>query len=652
MRFVKKKPGLRAKMLLYFGLLTVLTIAAIQWVEIYGIPAIGFYGNAGLHQNEVFRSLNRTAKSKKEHLTEWLNQRKGDILFLTNQKSVRNNAYECIALIRQYRLRGLKGDALWDEVKKQPGYLSLQHTLKLMKVSQRNYQNIKIADAVTGEIIADANGKSSGKRIKETHYFPRVLKSGEFHIQVAKEAAPAYFHLHFSKRIPKDVTPDDGSSLHGAILVAEISTAGFLAQLFYTGGDLGQTGEALLVDHESKILTGLKFPTKEGTPARPLEYMIKEGPTLLAAGGQEGLIETDDYRGETVLAAYRHIRITAATGWGLVVKIDRKEVFAPLRQSIIATAITGSLGILLLITLVFIISGTLSRPIQELAEAARQVETGNLAVRAHVTGSPEVVVLGNTFNDMVSRFQDWHTELEKEVQIRTRQLDESRHDLQDLVYIASHDLQVPLVSMVGFASHLLKKHGAELNEEARFAMERLKANAQRMHQLVLSLLNISRLNTVKNPYETFDPIPLVKDIIEDLHITLKEKGCEITVNKLPPLRGDKQRLSLVFRNVIVNAVIYGARRITVGFREQQGAFCIEDDGIGIAAHNLEKLFKPGERLKKNNAEGVGMGLAFCWKVIQQHGGEIRAESAGEGKGATFYFTVNTGDSRNRGEDNG
>jgi signal transduction histidine kinase len=136
---------------------------------------------------------------------------------------------------------------------------------------------------------------------------------------------------------------------------------------------------------------------------------------------------------------------------------------------------------------------------------------------------------------------------------------------------------------------------------------------------------------------------VVHNIVSDLTLMYGEKRAEITIESLPDIRGDEPRLSSVFRNLLTNALNYGGKHITVGCLSEQtdarGAFFVRDDGIGIAQRNLEKIFQAGERLKKREVEGVGMGLTFCKKVIMQHQGTIWAESAGEGKGATFYFTI-------------
>ncbi|MBD3305364.1 PAS domain S-box protein [candidate division KSB3 bacterium] len=213
----------------------------------------------------------------------------------------------------------------------------------------------------------------------------------------------------------------------------------------------------------------------------------------------------------------------------------------------------------------------------------------------------------------------------------------SEQDLQELVYIASHDLQTPILSLVGYADNILKKHVHQLDEKGIYGLQRLKANAERLHALVLSLLDLSRLNTVKNPYRTFSPEKSVNTILHDLALTVGELQADITIDSLPPMYGDEPRLASVFRNLLSNALNYGGKHIQVGYADD--AYFVRDDGIGIAARHLEKIFRAGERLKKMETEGVGMGLTFCKKVITQHGGSIWVESEGEGQGTTVYFTL-------------
>lgn len=213
----------------------------------------------------------------------------------------------------------------------------------------------------------------------------------------------------------------------------------------------------------------------------------------------------------------------------------------------------------------------------------------------------------------------------------------ANENLEEMIYIASHDLQVPLVSIEGYASELLEAYKDKLDNEGKYCIQRLKSNAQRMHSLVLALLDISRLNTRKHEHKTISINELMKKINKDLSLSLEQKNVEIKCDKLPGIKGDKTRIETVFRNIIVNSLTYGAKKIEIGYDGTN--FFVRDDGVGIPKDQLEKIFKPGERLKMFKSDGVGMGLTFCKKVIEQHKGKIWAESDGLGKGSTFFVNL-------------
>jgi PAS domain S-box-containing protein len=217
------------------------------------------------------------------------------------------------------------------------------------------------------------------------------------------------------------------------------------------------------------------------------------------------------------------------------------------------------------------------------------------------------------------------------------QLIETNKSLEEMVYIASHDLQVPLVSMEGYATELLQNYGSQFDEEGKYCLVRLQANARRMHKLVLSLLDISRLNTKRYPFEMFKLKWLIGKIIKDLALTIEKQQATIEIGELPEIFADKIRIESVFRNLITNSLNYGGNVITLNYNDN--TICVKDNGIGIPVSQLERIFNPGERLKKNDAEGVGMGLTFCKKVIDLHNWKIWAESEGENKGATFKIKI-------------
>lgn len=164
-----------------------------------------------------------------------------------------------------------------------------------------------------------------------------------------------------------------------------------------------------------------------------------------------------------------------------------------------------------------------------------------------------------------------------------------------------------------------------------------------MRTLITDLLDISRLNTQKNPFTLFDPTPEVENLIREMEITVKEKNAEVKVNPMPEIFGDRIRITIVFRNLLKNALLYGGTEIQIGFKEGKGYY-VKDNGIGVPESEHKNIFNPGERLKEIETEGSGMGLYFCRKVIALHKGTIGVENNPEG-GSIFYFDVSNTASR-------
>src|SRR5205823_8876919 len=130
-----------------------------------------------------------------------------------------------------------------------------------------------------------------------------------------------------------------------------------------------------------------------------------------------------------------------------------------------------------------------------------------------------------------------------------------------------------------------------------------------------------------------------------LQAALEESGAEVTVVQLPSVQGNPQQLMLLFQNLLGNAVKFRAAdrpvRVEVGARrEREGwLFWVRDNGIGIEAKYLRRIFGLGERLHPaSRYAGTGFGLAICEKIVAGHGGRIWAESE-PGQSSTFYFTL-------------
>lgn len=326
----------------------------------------------------------------------------------------------------------------------------------------------------------------------------------------------------------------------------------------------------------------------------------------------------------------------------LIGKMTVAASLAPLKKSLRRQGWILLLSNTLIIFLVafltiFLVSRLITRNLAHMAQFAQQMDMESLEERLILPrkarrNRDELDYVVQAINDLLSRIR---IDMEQRKAME-QDLERINQDLKEMVYIASHDLQVPIVSIEGYASELMEDYRDKLDDEGLYCISRLKDNAVRMHTLVLSLLDISRLNTREYDHEWIRPYRLVQKITEDLKITLEKAGARIELDDIPWIFGDRLRIEDVFRNLITNAIKYQGKTITIGYNTQKG-ISIRDDGIGIPPDQVEKIFDPGERLKQIRTEGVGMGLTFCRKVMSIHEGTIKAESRGEGAGSTFFL---------------
>ncbi len=232
---------------------------------------------------------------------------------------------------------------------------------------------------------------------------------------------------------------------------------------------------------------------------------------------------------------------------------------------------------------------------------------------------------------------------EEEIQHKTEELKRSNAELEQFAYIASHDLQEPLRMITSYVQLLEKRYRSKLDGDAIDFINFAVDGANRMQNLIYSLLEYSRINRVK-PFEYVDMDETLADIKDDLELVIKESGAEIHSEKLPVLFGDKVLLGQLFQNLIGNAMKFKGKdppKITISCKESEHEylFSVKDNGIGIQKEYCEKIFVIFQRLHtKEKYPGTGIGLAICKKIVERHKGRIWVESE-PGKGSEFIFTI-------------
>ena len=216
-------------------------------------------------------------------------------------------------------------------------------------------------------------------------------------------------------------------------------------------------------------------------------------------------------------------------------------------------------------------------------------------------------------------------------------------ELESLVYLISHDLWTPIVSIQGISSILLEP-GTGLEGRPRDLATRIRANAERIEELVRDLMDFPKIGRLVGALEPVSSAEAAERAVEGLADRIQQFGAEVKVaDGLPEVIADRKRLRQVFHNLLDNAVKYGGDppRVEVGCRQDEGShlFSVKDNGAGITPEDQEKAFHLFQRVgDTQRREGMGIGLAMVRQIVERHGGRIWCESI-IGQGSTFYFTI-------------
>ncbi len=231
---------------------------------------------------------------------------------------------------------------------------------------------------------------------------------------------------------------------------------------------------------------------------------------------------------------------------------------------------------------------------------------------------------------------------------KERQLQSSNEELKQFAYIASHDLQEPLRMVTGFTDRLSKRLEGTLDEISLEYMSLVSDGAKRMRELILDLLQFSRVESPEDPHRSLVNLhSTFGAILTDLSTLIEETGAVIEVTRsLPTVWGWPSQLHSLFLNLLSNALKFRPPGMTphiwIEATEETAdvwTIKVRDDGIGIDPAQFERIFQPFRRLHtREEYAGTGIGLALCRKIAQRHNGKIYVTST-PGEGATFVVTL-------------
>jgi signal transduction histidine kinase len=407
--------------------------------------------------------------------------------------------------------------------------------------------------------------------------------------------------------------------------------------------------------------------------------------------------ETKDYRGVDVLAVTKYLE---KLGWGLVVKMDKVEAFAPLENVKYVTIISGILvGVAIIITSTFL-GNSISRPIQKLRDIMNEVAKGKFDTKIDVKGPTEIEDLAKQLDIMRFTIANTNTHLNELVKERTEKiekviltlkekeeaLEESNKNLilanqklslqskiqRDFINITAHELRTPIVPIITLTELLYNKISNENktqknlskeNEKKQEFLQVILRNCYRLYRLTEDILDVTKIesHTLKLNKEILQLNEIIGNVVNEYKeiISKKRYGSDQTriVYDEPSqdnnlINADKGRLIQVLSNLLDNALKFTKEGdIVITTKKikdnQELMVSIKDSGTGIDPEILPQLFK---KFATKSEQGTGLGLFISKNIIEAHGGTMWGENNSESNGSTFYFTLPTWNSNKIVED--
>jgi heavy metal sensor kinase len=290
-------------------------------------------------------------------------------------------------------------------------------------------------------------------------------------------------------------------------------------------------------------------------------------------------------------------------------------------SSLVTIILAGAGGLFL--------AGRAFRPVQQIAQTAREIEETDLSRRIEFTSEDELGNLAATLNEMIAR------------------LEEAFNRQRQFTADASHELRTPLAVIEAESTLALTKERTP--DEYRKSLELVAQEVAYMSAIINKLLFLARADAGKVCYnfERVNLKDLFTELSSDVEVLAKEKGTQFDIVPAEDLdvTGDRVNLRQMFLNLLENAVFYtpedGKIAVAVEKKDGMAVAAISDTGIGIPPEHLPHIFERFHRVddsRNRTNGGTGLGLAIAKDIAEAHGGKIEVESK-EGKGSTFYISL-------------
>lgn len=602
-----------------------------------------FFSSERYIKNEILSNLNSIADLKVEKIKTYFTERKDDLLILSRRNVIRG----CLPVLDHLRFTQNRPDYQnsKDILDQQLGY-SLE--------ASDHYNDISLLGK-DGKIVYSTNANVHANQFNQPLLINSkdIFKEAQHNLYVSdiyKKIGPgARYYICFAAPVV------DTSDAFMGVVAIELDLKVLYDFIQSTTG-LGASGETLLLEkRENNKIIFLNKLRHDPTP--PLSKTIQLGeavalPAQRSILGENGSGIGIDYRGQKVLAAWRHIN---SRPWGLVTKIDLSEALIPIQRLSVIMFLIFLAAFITTILIVIYAARSITEPIQKLKRGAEIIGLGQLDYRLKIHSTDEIGDLANTFNKMTSDLRQSTTSVKiytTEIEARKKAEEKLKEALaikSEFISLMSHELRTPLFAISEGLNIVLEGLAGKVNDQQNEILETARKDALRLSRLINNILNMQKLEAGRMELDlnSNDVKDTISEAAEIMGIPVKQKGLNLTVEiQANPSEAwfDKDAIIQVLTNLIGNAVKFtntGTINIKAIKDKNFIHVMVQDTGKGIKSEDISRLFRKFERSSDatdKKQEGTGLGLAICRGIIELHNGDIWIESI-YGAGTTIHFTL-------------
>lgn len=343
---------------------------------------------------------------------------------------------------------------------------------------------------------------------------------------------------------------------------------------------------------------------------------------------------------ETIFIGSRQLGFSGYIGedWSIIMSIDTQTAFAPvdeLRRNVIVLTI---IVLWVVLSLSLLLSRHLSKPLTSLIKSATRIGEGKFDAQVDIKTGDELETLGKVFNQSV----DALASIDKE----RKRLERTK---ADFLSMTTHELRSPMTAMKLQLQLILKEVHGKLTPKQKTSLQIVLSNTTRLNELISDFMDVSKLESAKLKFN-FEKVNLeehVNTLMEEMKNFMPEKRITLvlTMDKLPIIETDPNRMMQVLRNMVNNAIKFSKKGskviVTVRRMKDYFHFSVQDFGRGISLKSQKKLFEPfnqGDEKTNKLYGGTGLGTTISKGIVESQNGRIWLKSQ-LGKGTTFHFTL-------------